>query len=255
MSPNKRVVIAASKLAACAGLHPYQPREDMVQLFACKYAPHLADARYVAPETQAVKALRSLPQEAQQAVSNAVKSARLAGDAQDATAAASACLQAARVELPACVSELVRSKVATEFGTRAEAGVRAAYGSKHGVRVTKNDEYVEAQEALLEMEGVRLVLGGKHDGLSVDPTSREPVLLEVKNRMNRFLGVPVYEHIQVMAYMQIFNVKRARLVERHGPDAREHEVLFDEVLWGEVVERMRSFVRDALLGPAPDRVS
>lgn len=92
---------------------------------------------------------------------------------------------------------------------------------------------------------MRVYLGGKHDGLAEDGT-----LIEVKNRMRRFLGVPEYERVQVLAYMRIFGTQRARLVERFGDETREHDVSWDAALWEDVEARTRVFVRDAILPPA-----
>lgn len=238
--PPRRIVLAASKLAACAGLHPYQSRQDMVHQFSQRYAPHLVDRAYVPTHTQARRALAALPAEQQAAVAQAVSAARAAPD----NAAVNAVLAAVDVDvgLPAEVRDLVRSTAATELGTRAEAGVRDAYGASHATVVTGEGEYVETAEPWFTVGGVRVHLGGKHDGMSGDGT-----LIEVKNRMRRFLGVPRYERVQIMAYMRIFQVDRARLVERLGAETREHDVVYDRELWEDLESRARAFVEEAVL--------
>jgi hypothetical protein len=243
-----KVVIAASKLAAVAGLHPYKARADVFEEFVRRYAPARADPTYLSAEQTARKALDDLPAEAQEVVAQAIHSARSAATAQEVMALVPS-------DVPAQVAELARSAMSTAYGTRSENAARVTYGTAHAQTVTKDDVYTESREPwfTLPMPGVatgsvEVFLGGMHDGITRRGDAGEPVIVEIKNRMRRFLGAPVYERIQVLAYMHIFGVRSAVLVESYKGALREHPLEFDERLWEDVRQRTAGFITEVIAG-------
>jgi hypothetical protein len=92
------------------------------------------------------------------------------------------------------------------------------------------------------VDGLSVLIGGKHDGITNDGE-----LIEVKTRQHWFLGVPIYEKVQLHAYMSIFDKKKATLVESFDGQQRTHEVHFDECFWDDVKMRVEDFVREMKL--------
>ena len=58
--------------------------------------------------------------------------------------------------------------------------------------------------------------------------------------------MPLYERIQLHAYMRISKTKTALLVEGLNGDKRHHDVDFDDELWASVLSETRSFVATLL---------
>lgn len=239
---GRKLVIAASKLAACAGMHPFKARADMVQEFTRKYAPHRASAGYVSAEMAARRALAALPPEKRARVEGAIQTARTATSSSEVMA-----LVPCDADLPPEVVALAQSEMSTAFGTRNEDRARSAFGAASGARVVKDDVYTECRAPWFSMGDVDVFLGGMHDGITERPDGTRAIV-EVKSRMRRMLGVPTYERVQVHAYMHIFGVDSAVLVESFGGEEREHAVDMDAAFWDGVRERATEFVAD-VLGP------
>ena len=234
-----KVVITASKLAGATGLHPFKAREDVVQEFARKYAPWRADPKHVSGEQAGRDALAALPRPKRDEVLSAIAAA-----AKVSSTSAADVMAHVPTDVPPEVAELARSAMSTAYGTRLEDRARCAYGAAKNVAVAKDDAYRERALMSVPVVGrdapVEVYLGGKHDGVTT--VDDREVLVEVKNRMKRFLGAPQYEVVQVMAYMHIFGIRDAVLVESYGGEEREHVVPFDEALWEDVKARVSAFV-------------
>ena len=72
-------------------------------------------------------------------------------------------------------------------------------------------------------------LFGRTDGMS------DNQVIETKNRKNRFLGVPLYEKVQVHVYMLLTGTTHSVLLENFDNQQRSHEIKFDNSFWNETV--------------------
>jgi hypothetical protein len=81
------------------------------------------------------------------------------------------------------------------------------------------------------------VLFGRTDGMSDDQ------VIETKNRKNRFLGVPLYEKVQVHVYMLLTGTTHSVLLENFDNKQRSHEIEFDNSFWnGTVIPNLNTAV-------------
>lgn len=80
-------------------------------------------------------------------------------------------------------------------------------------------------------------LFGRTDGMSDDR------VIETKNRKNGFLGVPLYEKVQVHVYMLLTETTHSVLLENFDNKQRSHEIEFDNSFWnGTVIPNLNTGV-------------
>jgi hypothetical protein len=219
-----RLVLYASKLAAVAGLHPYVSRQELRAELSDTQAVSEADSRGAALAT-----LETLAP----AVRARVDAALHDGD----TTAVARAADEARLALPAAAAAHVVSALYTANGTRSEARVIEGAGLRGA-----SGRFLVSAEPWFSVDAVDVFLGGKHDATSADAST----IAEVKTRQRRFLGAPLYERVQVHAYMCITGVRNATLVESFNGERREHAVPFDPELWERVRGEARAFVEELL---------
>lgn len=240
-----RVVLYASKLAACAGMNPYCSQEELADEFRAKVIGRPPDG-WATAEAKAAAAIEALPEHARTIAGDAIAGA---ASFADASVAGSALATAAAAEgMTAEALEVVRERIFTAQGSRQEPEVRDRHELSRGSRLMQCARFRTSQEPLLEIRGLRVHIGGKHDGLD----RANQMVVEIKTRQRRFLGVPRYELVQLHAYMAIFGMRRALLVESFMGEEREHEVQFDDDLWERVRVSVDEFVGrclDEWLGP------
>ena len=81
------------------------------------------------------------------------------------------------------------------------------------------------------------MLGGRVDGISDDN-----VLVEVKNRQHRlFEKVPLYEKIQVTAYLALTGITECKFVQCLEKNDKCDTIDFDCELWQEICRRLAVF--------------
>lgn len=144
-------------------------------------------------------------------------------------------------ELPPLVVDSIRNAMYTKHGTQQEDVVRQAVAERKAKEIKTSDKFRTSSRPLMTVNGVDVFLGGRHDGM-VDGK-----IVEIKTRQRRFLGTPLYELVQVHAYMHIYGTREALVVESYNGEEREHEVLFDDKLWSRVKTELAAF-----LGPLLD---
>lgn len=127
-------------------------------------------------------------------------------------------------EAPGLVRRGVASGVNTHRGSRDEPKVVAAAPSfEPGDGVMKYRRYVCGDHAF--------TLGGKYDGRRSDSGE----LVEAKARMRRFLGLPLYEEIQVLAYLYLFEAERCIHRESFAGEVRDTLVTRNDARLGALV--------------------
>jgi hypothetical protein len=129
----------------------------------------------------------------------------------------------------ACL-ETVRRDIVTQKGIRLETSIVDQYEKEKGTIVTRRNDRL-----LTKTVGNGWVLCGKIDGWD----THRACLIDAKKRKNRnFTFAPLYEKIQMHAYMVLTNSKRALIVQRHNNIQSTLVVDFDERLWNNVVDAM-----------------
>lgn len=164
-----------------------------------------------------------------------------------ASKASAACEAAKKVqENVHLIADHLRTVLYTGHGTRGEDDIRRAAEVRKQVTIKTNAKFHVSDGPIAVVQGVSIFLGGKHDGL-VDGTK----IVEIKNRQRRLMGVPLYERVQLHAYMVIYNVRHAVLIENYLGEQKEHEVNFDDDFWSGVKSRVECFVATLLAQPSP----
>ena len=88
----------------------------------------------------------------------------------------------------------------------------------------------------------RINLCGKIDGLTND------CVVETKNRTKRlFHSIPVYEKVQMEAYMFLTGYNKALHIECYNEEQNKTDYVHDNVLWKTCVDRTIAYVTDILL--------
>jgi len=294
-----RAVIYASKVAACANMHPYIKQEDLSSMFMrfIGAAPAFVsaeerglaelnqrapsdlaritaamDTTYATPgeSVAALDDVLSAPRERERIAKKALRmeaiTEREVGVLAEPLGPAGCtelvkALEAGQGELADivnrittiapplsdCEEQCVRSAMYTRSGTVHEADVRSSFSQDRGVEVTPVQGFRVASKPFYVTEGgAQVFMGGRHDGVVVDGSSKESKIIEIKTRQRRFLGVPVYDRVQVHAYMHIYGVRRASLVESFDGEIQEHDVPFDDDLWSTVCVAAGTFVEGLL---------
>ena len=90
--------------------------------------------------------------------------------------------------------------------------------------------YGKGQQKTVEFKDFYLT--GKTDG------SFDEVILEIKNRTRRFLGVTDYERPQFECYMRLFNSQQLYLCERLGVKERKILLFANDKLWDIILDRL-----------------
>lgn len=235
---RRRVVLFASKLAACAGMHPYQDQAGMRLEFR-QARGDKGDAmvdEYVPPEVAAARAFASLPAELREKVDKAV-----AVRYDDASAVVRAETEMRCVLEAAGATEAadaVRTALFTQHGSRCEAGVREAVMVEGGKfrNIVTDGRFRVTTVPWLTVGEYDVYVGGKHDGIE------DGRVIEIKTRQRRFLGAPLYERIQTHAYMHVYGLRQASLIESYLGEQREHDLPFDDVMWEDVHAAISAFV-------------
>lgn len=247
----------ASELAALAGRHRYQPREDALHKVLKRVDPRCAAARRCQPsraevgqhvfeQLVATDARLRTAVEAATATAGTVSSGDEVRQAADAlVGAASTAGLAGGVVGPQgdAVAEHCRSLLYTTYGTRREAPVTESLKAALAMDIVKDNVY--HMRSAFKTNGFSVSIGGKCDGICTRAADGLRCVLEVKNRVNCLFGsVPDYEYVQVMAYMFVTGIHEALLVEQRGEERCVHKVVFDAPAWDALCASLREAVEE-----------
>jgi hypothetical protein len=121
----------------------------------------------------------------------------------------------------------------TEFGSRNEESIRTHVSLEKDLEIKKDDRFRCRPIHFLAENRSIIFVGGKCDGVAV--IDGETVLVEIKNRVRRLFGnIPDYEKVQLMAYMYIFDYKKAVLIENYREQRNEIFMSFDPEYWSHI---------------------
>lgn len=251
---RRRMVIFASKLAGCAGMHKYVNTEEL--RFEFRHALYGDDAideipdGYLPPKEYEEKVKSTgLTTEAKQLVEESMSKITSAED----STTSSKVVAAAIVKLNAMegvseqAKEVVRKDLYTHHGVVGEEAIRVDTAvAVDGREISADNKFVTTLGPILEIDGFDVYVGGRHDGLMKDAEGHE-ILTEIKNRTRRHLGVPLYERVQLHGYMEIFGIRKGMLIENYRKDRVEHDVYFDDDLWAGVLSSTKEFLESCLM--------
>lgn len=236
-----KLTVYASELSACIAMHRFQqPWEAALKIFErtspSDFRAAFARSGLEVPPSVASRALKGI--QAGQVLAQ-VKDA-IQGPVKDLDAKMQEIVQKADLSNVEFADDL-RTFIFTERGKCGEKAVVDDFEKSHNVVLTeRNDTFFKKT---FECDIHLVVLGGRVDGLSKDGR-----LVEVKNRQRRFFGrIPLYEQVQVMAYMALTGSKECEVIERFDGESRVKIVRFDENFWGKVVADMLAFARKMFL--------
>ena len=248
---RNRMVVYASKLAGLAGMHPYVNRDDLKHEILNAFDPESAmvPEDYLPPAEQEKRALDEGLTPTAKLIFDEAMTNLPSLEGRESIKAVKKALDTIK-SIPgvsAEAKEAVRASLYTAHGIHGEDKIRVEASKTLGP--IKTNARFTTSPIIFSTSSYDVFLGGKHDGMTGD------TLTEIKNRMNRFLGVPLYERIQLHAYMVIYGVTKSILIESFKGERREHEVPFDDDLWFGVVESAEKFVRGVEQGVAPPYVA
>ena len=244
LGPN-RVTVYASKVAAVAGMHPYVSQRDLVDEYS-KVVCGDPSTGWLSQSDRFDTAIARLPKKARLEVDNLLLSN------QGSTSASSAPI----VDAAAGIRDITPDALAaikhhlyTESGKQQESIVRRHTELSSGISICVDEcQKFRSVPWTTLSNGIQVSVGGKHDG--IDTTTHR--IVEIKTRQRRFLGVPEYELLQLHAYMVIFGLRDAVLIESYNGETREHSVMFNGELWSRVTDSMTEFMTHLLQHCAAD---
>ena len=188
---------------------------------------------------------------APQALSRAVHARAVEAAQQPTNAGVDSALAATSADLIAnlSLSAARQTADALEMDARVQRGIAKETESidalevQRGMRIVeRNQEHL--REKIAEWNGLDVILVGRVDG-RIQGTGE---VVEIKERRKRlFEMVPLYEQVQLHAYMHMTKTRRAMLRERFDRASAEHWVIFDDDLWSGCLRLLMSFL-DATVG-------
>ena len=146
--------------------------------------------------------------------------------------------RAATADVPASrVLRALGGEVACRMGDKLEDGALLQYQQASAQEVVGKQDGFKS-EPFTTPAGNAFILFGRTDGVQQDGA-----VIETKNRKSRFLGVPLYERVQLHVYMVLTKSRRGVLLEYYHLEQRSHEVEFDDAFWdGQVLPQLKQGV-------------
>jgi len=142
------------------------------------------------------------------------------------------------------VIESIKSYIHTEKGNKDEDKALNIYEKQIDQKIVERNtkfyktliEFGNGSDNVDNVDSV--YLGGRIDGITSDGT-----LVEVKNRQYRFFNtVPIYEKVQVHAYMKLLNKSECNFVQNFRGKSKNEILLFDSEFWNEILDKLSAFV-------------
>lgn len=240
---HRPVIIYASELAACIGLNKYRPVEDVARKIYSRTDPEgyrkallRNQVKDPLPIQDVIKTLR-LEERVDQVVSRQdVDGETLRNDVKDFASEHAVELNAAGLQ-----ASDVESLICTERGKRSEDSSITRLEEILRVPIhDRNDKFYKCQIAYDDKnDEAKFVLGGKVDGIT-----QHGHLVEVKNRQYRFFDdVPVYELVQIHAYMFLTGIMECHYVQSFRGQDRTSTLHFDGKFWTESINKAKNFVK------------
>ena len=239
---DRHIILYASKLAACANMHKYCDADELKEELYFKLG---LNKNFKSKRDKAFDGMRQMPWKDRCAVNDMMKATYSnVQQIQDQIE------KAKTLTGNADVLDFVRMAMYTKIGSKSEAGIRQNVAKEYAKKINQNAKIkistnpwfsITVSDAEGTFHTFDVYLGGKHDGMMEDNT-----LVEIKTRQRGFLGVPLYENIQIHCYMTIFETHKAMLIESYMGEEKSHEIYFDDVMWTQVKRNSQLLLEECL---------
>ena len=228
--PVKRVVIKASDVAACVGLHSYKSRgEVMDDMWKKNYSVTFTG------ETREDRNLRAVEDSAEaKKMLDAVLSLKPKNSDEVKELVQASCeiiksSDSMTGDQKAMVCDHIRKMVYTTHGTNSEDTT----ADLDEAELHKDDSFYTYP--VTTIKGTSYEIVGRIDRYQLMPDGSKQ-LVEIKNRAKGlFNKVRVYEMIQVQTYLQMLDLKDARLIEQFNNERKHYTIERDQTSWDENV--------------------
>jgi hypothetical protein len=157
-----------------------------------------------------------------------------------------------RTEMYQEIQELVGEEIYTKLETNLTSKVNTTIGTQDEEKIIENVETrnkVSVSQRNSRMyytsfyyDNFTVKIGGKIDGFDEENNT----LIEVKRRMNRFLGMPDYEKVQCEIYMKMKGTNKCILTEMFDGESRDHYYESDEILVNKIRDGLGSYANVAI---------
>ncbi len=226
--PVRRVVIKASDVAACVGLHSYKSRGEVMDDMWKKNYPVTFTG-----ETREDRNLRAV-EESKEAKNmlNAVLTLKPKNSDEVKELVQVSCdlIKASEKmskEQKAMVCDHIRKMVYTTHGTNAEDTT----ADLDEAELHKDDNFYT--HTVINIKGTSYEIVGRIDRYQLMEDGSKQ-LVEIKNRAKGlFNKVRIYEMIQVQTYLQMLDLKDARLIEQFNNERKHYMIERDQTSWDE----------------------
>eukprot|EP01038_Epipyxis_sp_PR26KG_P005188 gene5188-7220_t len=236
-----RIVIPASNVASCIGLNPYKGQDETLEELWRKY-----QSETFILQTEMEEMISIVKSDTTGITAKILDSAAsfVGKDSNETLAnytAAAEKLKESKImseEEKLKVLELLRMKVYTNHGVRSEDKtantiVQEAKLIDKKIDLITDDKFYSTP--ILVTDRYEFVIVGKIDRIEIQD-DQSKVLVEIKNRMNRlFKTLRDYEKIQVMTYLKLVGLTKAKLVEQFDSNTHTIDINWDEDLYNSVI--------------------
>ena len=235
----KRIVIKASDVAACAGLHSYKSTGEVLDDMWKKYSPE--NFKGETRDDRNLKALESSA-EAQKLLKAALQvETKNSTEVQQLVEVSVDIIQKdEKLTLPqkGMVCDHLRKMIYTNHGTKTE-DVTADLDE---AELHKDETFYSYP--LVNIEGTQYEIVGRIDRYQVKEDGTK-TLVEIKNRTRGlFNKVRVYEMVQVQAYLKMTGMNEARLIEQYNDERKSYLIERDDDSWmGTIVPKLNEFCK------------
>ena len=233
------ITIFASKIAACAGMNKYESVDDIKSEI---YAKFNKDSTFKTREDKVNELINDLPNETKTDITSILTTQYTNVDEVQHVLD---CVKLKHSNIDQSIVDKVRSTLYTNQGIQAEETIRMNVENNDGVQIITDHRFKICDFPIARVHDtnntVDIFVGGKHDGQLADGT-----IVELKNRQRCFLGIPLYEKVQIHAYMVIYGSRKSWLVESFRGVEKKHVIEFDDAFWKDVVSNIHDFVYDCI---------
>lgn len=228
--PVRKVVIKASDVAACVGLHNYKPRTEVLDEMWKKNHPNNFTG-----ETREDRNLKALEQseEAQELLKSVLNHKPKNSDEVREIVSLSCQIiqqdQKLNSEQKTMVCDHLRKMMYTTHGTNSE-DITADLDE---TKLLRDDTYYKY--SVITINGTEYQIVGRIDRYHIREDGTK-VLVEIKNRTRGlFNKVRLYEMVQVQTYLQMLDIQDARLVEQFNEERKHYLIERDQKSWDEKI--------------------
>jgi hypothetical protein len=226
-------VLYASKLSTICDMNKYESREDLIKEFKSA----LSKEQFVSVDEKAIEKISIMDQSEKELVQEIIKDKDELNTTVEIIKTKLEKIKTNK-NIDKDVCDYVQKQLYTSFGNKEEDVVRETYCKSRKVNYTKNNAFLISNKPAIVINGYKVYLGGKHDG-----ENENGDFIEIKNRMNRFMDeIPLYEIVQVHAYMFIHDKKKCSLIENFKGKTKVHIIEFDDVLWEKIIQNIKTFM-------------